>query len=130
VTRMGPSSNRQGIGTLIFILVGPIVWAAHLTLVYGSQSSLCAFNAGEDGSGGNSAVVAIILFATIAGIGAVGFSAVHPSFVHALIARAAPPAEQAEFIVTIMRILAGLSILAMLYAGLGAIILPACHQLR
>lgn len=129
MTRMEPSSNRQGIGTLIFILTGPIVWAAHLTLVYGSQSSLCAFNAG-DGSGGNSTVVAIILFATIASIAAVGFSAVHPGFVHALIARAAPPAEQAEFIVTIMRILAGLSMLAMLYAGLGAIILPACHQLR
>jgi hypothetical protein len=127
---MGSSSNRQGIGTLIFILVGPIVWAAHLTLVYGSQSSLCAFDLGEDGSGGNRAVVGIILFATIAGIAAVGFSAVHPSFVHALITRAAPPAEQAGFIVTIMRILAGLSMLAMLYAGLGAIILPACHPLR
>ena len=82
------------------------------------------------GHGNPDAVVVIILFATIAGIAAVGFSAVHPAFVHALIARAAPPAEQAGFIVTIMRILAGLSMLAMLYAGLGAIILPACHQLR
>ena len=127
---MGYSSNRQGIGTLIFILVGPIVWAVHLTLIYGSQSSLCAFNLGEDRSGGNDAVVAIILIATAVFVAIVGFSAVRASFVHTLIARADPPEEQFGFIVTIMRILAGLSIVAMLYAGIGAVILPACDQLR
>jgi hypothetical protein len=130
VTRMGPGSNRQGIGTLVFILIGPIVWAMHLTLIYGSQSSLCAFNLGEDRSGGNVAVVAIILVATIVCIGTVGFSAARASFVHALIARADPPTEQVGFIVTIMRVLAGLSILAMFYGGLGAVFLPACDQLR
>lgn len=130
MTRMGSSSNRQGIGTLIFILIGPIVWAVHLTLIYGSQSSLCAFHLGEDRSGGNSTVVAIILLVTIMNIATVGFSAVRASFVHALIARGAPPAEQARFIVTIMRILAGLSMLAMLYGSLGAIFLPACDPLR
>lgn len=130
MTHMGYRSNWQGIGTLVFILVGPIVWAAHLTLIYGSHASLCALNMGEDGSGGNGAVAAIILFATIAGIAAVGFSAVRPGFVHALIARIAPSAEQVGFIVKIMRVLAGLSMLAMLYTSLGAVILPACEPLR
>jgi hypothetical protein len=127
---MGTPSNRQGIGTLIFILFGPIVWAVHLTLIYGGQSSLCAFHVGEDKSGGNTIVVAIILITTAVLIAAVGFSAVRANFVHTLIARAAPCAEQIGFIVTIMRILAGLSILAMLYAGIGAVLLPACDQLR
>jgi hypothetical protein len=126
---MGPSSNRQGIGTLIFILVGPIVWAVHLTLIYGSQSSLCAFNLNED-RGENSAVVAIILLVTALSIAVVGFSAVRPNFIHALIARGMPPTEQAKFIVTIMRVLSGLSILAMFYAGLSAVFLPACDPLR
>lgn len=130
MTRMGYRSNRQGIGTLAFILIGPLVWAVHLTLIYGGQSLLCAFNPGEDASGRNVAIVAIILAATIAGIAAVGFSAARPAIVHALIARGALPAEQAGFVVTIMRVLAGLSILAMIYAGLGAVILPACGQLR
>lgn len=130
MTRMGPNSNYQGIGTLIFILLGPIVWAVHLTLIYGSQSTLCALNLGEDRSGGNDTIVAIILAATAACIAVVGFSAVRASFVHALIARADPPAEQVGFIVTTMRVLAGLSILAIFYAGLGAVILPACDQLR
>lgn len=128
--RMGPRSNYQGIGTLIFILLGPIVWAVHLTLIYGSQSTLCAFNPGEDRSGGNDTIVAIILAATIACVAVVGFSAVRASFVHALIARAAPPVEQVGFIMTIMRVLAGLSILAMFYAGLSVFILPACDPLR
>ena len=130
MTRMRSSSNRQGIGTLIFILLGPIVWAVHLTLIYGSQSSLCAFHLGEDRSGGNSGVIAIILLVTIVSIATVGFSAVRASFVHALIAQGTPPAEQAKFIVTIMRVLAGLSILAMFYGGLGAVFLPACDPLR
>ncbi|SFO36145.1 hypothetical protein [Nitrosospira briensis] len=126
---MGSSSNHQGIGTLIFILVGPIVWTLHLILIYGSQSSICAFNLSADRSEEN-AVVAIVLVATIVCVAVVGFSAVRVRFVHALIARGDPPADQMGFIVTIMRILAGLSILAMFYAGLGAVILPACDQLR
>ena len=30
------------VGTLVFILLGPIIWAAHLTLMYAAQSVLCA----------------------------------------------------------------------------------------
>ncbi len=127
--RMKYRSNRQDMGTLVFILTGPIIWAIHLTLVYGSQSSLCAFNAGESATGRN-VVVGIILAVTVLCIAATGYSAARPGFVHALIARASLPAEQAGFIVTVMRILAGLSILAMFYAGLGAVMLPACEQLR
>lgn len=129
MTRMRSSSNRQGIATLIFILIGPIVWAVHLTLIYGSQSSLCAFNLSED-RGENSTVVAIVLLVTAVSITIVGFSALRPNFIHALIARGIPPTEQAKFIVTIMRVLSGLSILAMFYAGLSTVFLPACHPLR
>lgn len=124
------SSHRQGIGTLVFILVGPIIWAVHLTLVYGSQSSLCAFNLVEDRSGGTDAIVYIILAATALFIAAAGFGAVRASFVYTLIAGTDPPLEQIGFIIATMRILAGLSILAMLYVGLSAVILPACDQLR
>ena len=127
---MGITSNRQGIGTLVFILFGPIVWAVHLTLIYSSQSSLCAFNLAEDRAWGNNAIVYIILIATAVFIVVAGFSAVRASFVYALITRTDPPPEQIGFIITVMRILAGLSIVAMLYAGLGAVILPACGQLR
>ena len=128
--RTGSRSNLQGMGTLVFILVGPIVWSVHLTVIYGSQSLLCALNLSEDRSAGNAVVVTIILVATAVCIAAVGFSAVRTRFVHALIARGDPPADQMGFIVTIMRVLAGLSILAMFYVGLGAVILPACDQLR
>ncbi|SCY09732.1 hypothetical protein SAMN05216420_102287 [Nitrosospira sp. Nl5] len=127
---MGTNSNRQGMGTLVFILFGPIVWAVHLTLIYGSQSSLCAFNPGEDRAGGDGLVISIILAATAVCIAIVGFSAVRAGSVHALIARVAPPAEQVGFILATMRVLAGLSILAMFYGGLGAVILPGCDQLR
>ncbi|MDN5751791.1 MAG: hypothetical protein L0H15_00730 [Nitrosospira sp.] len=127
---MTPNSNRQGIGTLLFILTGPIVWAAHLALIYSSQSSLCSFDPGEGGAGGRDAIAAIILAVTAVGVAAVGSSAFRARSAHGLTARADLPAETITFIVTIMRVLAALSILAMLYAGLGVVFLPACDSLR
>jgi hypothetical protein len=106
------------------------MWAVHLLLIYGSQSSLCAFNSVEDGSGRDTTIIAIIQFATVVCIATVGFSAVRARQVHASIARADPPPEQTRFIMTMMRVLAALSILAMFYAAMGSVILPVCDQLR
>ena len=39
------NSPRQMIGTLVFLIAGPILWAVDLTVIYGAQSSLCAFGA-------------------------------------------------------------------------------------
>lgn len=124
------SSNRQMIGTLIFIMTGPILWAAQLTLIYGSQSSLCAFGVGV-GSGGNNPLAAgAVIGATVLCMILAGVALARPEASFGLITGVTTPGDQWRFLRAVMRILTGLSLLAMLYAGLGAVLLPACAQLR
>lgn len=124
------ASNRQMIGTLIFIMIGPILWAAQLTLIYGSQSSLCAFGIGVGADGGNALAAGIVVAATVLcmALGAVAMA--RPETSYGLITGAHVPDEQWGFLIRVMRVLAGLSLLAMFYAALGAVLLPACAQLR
>lgn len=118
------------IGTLVFVMVGPILWAAHLMLIYGSQSSLCAFEVGL-GLGGNSPLAAgAVLGGTVLCMVLSGEALAKPEATFGLITGIAEPGNQWHFLRAVMRMLTGLSLLAMLYAGLGAVLLPACAQLR
>lgn len=120
---------RRTIGTLVFLLIGPLAWAAHFTVIYGAQSSLCAFDAGETAAGTNPLAGLIILVATLAGIGGVALAAWRPFPVLSWLAPGEAPHDRA-FLAFVMRALAALSGLAMLYAGIASIVLPACAQLR
>ena len=58
---MTPYQNtRRTIGTIVFLLAGPILWSLHLTLIYGPQSALCATGQGTGTDGDNPAVVASV----------------------------------------------------------------------
>ncbi|GLQ55343.1 hypothetical protein [Devosia nitrariae] len=124
------SSNRQMIGTLIFILIGPILWALQLTLIYGAQSSLCAFEVGIGANGGNVLAAGTVIGASVLCMALAVAAFVMPGASYRLITGASSPDDQWPFLTSVMRILAGLSLLAMLYAALGAVLLPACAQLR
>jgi hypothetical protein len=118
-------SNRQMIGTLVFLLIGPIIWAADLTIIYGAQSSLCAFRALDQGSVG---VLVVATTAVLILLDALVLLRPHRFF--RLLTSAPPPAAQWDFLRGTMRLLAALSGLAMLYFGAAALLLPACAQLR
>jgi hypothetical protein len=124
------ASTRQMIGTLVFIMLGPILWAVQLTLIYGAQSSLCAFGVGVGSDGGNMLAAGIVIAASAMCMVLAGVALARPDASYGLITSAGVPSEQRGFLVGVMRLLAGLSLLAMLYAGLGAVLLPACAQLR
>lgn len=119
------NSSRQMIGTLVFILTGPILWAAELTAIYGAQSSLCAFGAVPQVTVGW-LVIAISLVLLLADIVAI----VRPFPLFNLLVGGSPPPDQRAFILGAMRGLGSLSALAMLYFMLAATFLPACAQLR
>lgn len=118
-------SSRQMVGTLTFILAGPILWAVDLTAIYGAQSSLCAFDALSQPIVGWLVIAISALLALAAGI-----AAVRPRPLFGLLAGAPPPAEQWQFLQGAMRLLVGLSVLAIAYFTLAATLLPACAQLR
>jgi hypothetical protein len=123
------SQPRRTIGTLLYLLAGPLLWAAHLTVIYGSQSSLCAFDIGETAAGNNSLATTVILVATAVCIGLVVAMTLRPQSIFGWLALGEVSPDR-PFLVWAMRLLSALSVLAILYVGLAAIILPACAQLR
>lgn len=120
---------RRTIGTLIYLLIGPLLWAAHLTVVYGSQSSLCAFDLGEATNGSNGLATALVVVATLLCIGLIALVVWRPHPVLGWLAPGEPPLDR-PFLTWVMRALSALAALAILYAGVASVILPACAQLR
>ncbi|MHA6298328.1 hypothetical protein [Devosia sp. CAU 1758] len=119
------NSSRQMIGTLVFLIAGPILWAIDLMLIYGAQSSLCAFGALPLPG------VSIIVGGTSVGLALMAGGIwlwPEPSF--RTLAGTSPPTDQWPFLRGTMRLLAALSALAMLYFAAAALLLPACGGLR
>ena len=119
------NSPRQMIGTLVFLIAGPILWAVDLTVIYGAQSSLCAFGALPSSLIGIMVGSASVVLALVAA----GIS-IWPRPAFTVLTGTAPPGEQWSFLRGATRILAALSALAMLYFAAAAMLLPACGGLR
>jgi hypothetical protein len=118
-------SSRQMIGTLVFILIGPILWALHLTVTYGAQSSLCAFDAASE-----TFITGMIIGSAAVFIGLIVLAMLQERSCFALLTGTSPSKEQWPFLKTLMKLLGALSILGMVYFSLASLILPACAQLR
>ncbi|KKB12731.1 hypothetical protein VE25_05740 [Devosia geojensis] len=117
-------------GTLVFLCLGPLLWAVQLTLIYGPQSSLCAYGIGTGQGGSNLLVAGLILIVSALCMGLAAAALLRPGAAYELATGTRPSGETWPFLTWVMRALAALSLLAMLYAGLGALLLPACAQLR
>ena len=105
------------------LTLGPLIWAAHLAVVYAVHSFGCArdlFGAGLFGLDQPQLVIAGATVFAILGIGA-GLP----------IRVSAQPVEQEQSFERGVAIgLAGLSIFGVLAAGAAAVIIPACAALR
>lgn len=121
--------GKLQLGVLIYIISGPLIWAAHLFVVYAAQSVACTFIAPPGPGVGNVVSVSVIL-ATIAGAIATGWLCLRPSGVKASLFGNASHVSPSIFENSLMRLLAGLSLVGILWAGMAAMILPACGALR
>ncbi|WP_338721248.1 hypothetical protein [Devosia sp. XK-2] len=119
------TSSRQMIGTLVFLIFGPVLWAANLTVIYGAQSSLCAFGALPP-----AAIALLIGAATLALVAAAILALIWPAGLFHRLTGVSAPAEQWPFLSGVMRLLAGLSVLAMIYFGAAILVMPTCAPLR
>jgi len=124
-------TGRDAVGifpAIAFYLFGPLVWAAHLTFVYGPQSAICAF-----GKGAPSADMAVQWLLGGVTAGSLALIALAIAFPFALAValrfhRVADPEDR--FAVRVMRLLAWLSLAGVLWAGATGFILDPCAQLR
>lgn len=121
--------TRSGgiVGTILFMLFGPIVWAVHLGVSYALHAALCAADDRLPLSpsdlpwllGGATAIAALALAAALAIPGTVRTTL-----------RAVNEGEQAAFATTVMRILSLLSLFGVAYFGLAMLVVPVCLPLR
>ncbi|QYO76057.1 hypothetical protein [Devosia salina] len=118
-------SPRQMIGTYVFLITGPILWAINLTLIYGAQSSLCAFAAWPAGT-----IKVLVGAISILLVGCAGAAMLWPEIVLRALAATSPPEDQWPFLKGAMRLLTGLSALAMTYFALAALFVSGCDALR
>lgn len=122
--------RREGsiVGTLVFMLFGPIVWALHLLVAYGTHASLCATAASEPVA--NAALHLVLGGATIAAAIGLTIAAVRPPLVRWMLRAVPATSAEAGFATNVMQILVLLSLLGVTFAGLAMMLLPLCSQLR
>jgi hypothetical protein len=119
-------SARSAVGTLVFLALGPIVWALHFTLVYASQSTMCTLLV-VPASAGNATPIGWTVGAIVAtSVAMLLLAMVRPLVVWRLLARRLPDAGGTAFGVSVMRWLSMLSLLAMLYTLMALFTLPSC----
>ena len=131
-TRQAGASHARGstAGTILYLLLGPIIWAAHMTAIYFSQSMLCAHGLANSSVAGIDVVPGIVAAATIAAL-AILFAAILLPGSTARIARAAgSPIAERTFHRRIMAALAILSAVGVAWAGLAVIFVQDCPPLR
>jgi hypothetical protein len=104
-----------------FLLAGPILWAAHLFLVYGPQSALCAMGR-PDGP-----VTMLVLLVTAVFAVPLAVLLAAPGTAVRLLRLGT---EDRRFSVSVMRWLSALSLAGVLLAGAAALLVDPCAQLR
>jgi hypothetical protein len=126
LTRLKPAGHT--VGTIIYILFGPIVWAVHLLLIYGFQSAGCALT-GYSRDLAFYGTWGIVLITAIAAL-KLGFAAVRPNLLERSLGADVWTGNLRAGNRAMMRLLAGLSIYAILASGLAPLIVPICASLR
>ncbi|GGE49464.1 hypothetical protein GCM10007276_28270 [Agaricicola taiwanensis] len=120
------SQHRSATGALVFLLLGPLVWSIHFFIIYAAHASLCALTGGM----GTVWITVIILAVTALGALALVSAALGPMPVYRLLVRHPGGDEETRFLIAGMRLLAGLSTLAIIWGGTAVLVLPLCAQLR
>jgi len=115
------------VGTMLFILFGPIVWAAHLGVSYAAHAALCA--AGDRLPLGANALPWVLGAATVVAVLVITIAMLSPQLVRAPIG-AVREGEDARFATAVIRTLGLLSLMGVGYFGLTMLLLPLCLQLR
>jgi hypothetical protein len=111
-------------GIVFAVLFGPLVWAAHLAVLYGAHASVCAAASTVGGGGPPSPIVPALALATAIALGLVSLPLAFPKrFDGFLSARAE---DEKRFLLSLMRWLAGLSVVAVLANGVALLTVPPC----
>lgn len=110
-------------GIVLAVLFGPIVWAAHLLIIYGTHAVVCA-GAGH-GVGTTAPLVSVFAAATALALVLVAVPLVAPRRLAGLLYHRQAEKEE-RFLLSLMRWLGGLSLVAVAANGIALLMLSAC----
>ena len=116
---------------LLYLLAGPLVWAAHLFLVYAPQSALCAFRITRPVTIEPLLITVYVAAVTALAAAVLVLALWRPGTTASLFrARRFLDGENGQFMISVMRLLSVLSLAGVLWAGATALLLDPCPQLR
>ncbi|WP_119421691.1 hypothetical protein [Desertibaculum subflavum] len=118
----GARASASGVGTLVYLTSGPILWALHLLVIYGAQPLVCMTSA-EAGT-------ILVSIATPAFAALTAAAMTWPDRLARLLRATVESLELGRFHRSVLRWLGFLSLLGIVWAGATAAIIPACEQLR
>ena len=117
-------------GGIFYLLMGLVIWAAHLLLVYGPQSALRAFRANGMIAVAPFAITALVGVLTVISMAALALVMWRPRQVARLLRFEAAAETDRRFATSVMRLLTALSFAGVTWAGSVALFLDPCAQLR
>lgn len=125
------STVRRGstVGTILFMLLGPIVWAAQFTALYFSQSVLCQIGTVKADAIGDTINLAIWLV-TVAAASLIAAALLVPTRFEALLGADAWQTEQRDFHRRTMAVLSIMALLAIAAGASGTMLIDECGALR
>jgi hypothetical protein len=126
---MNDEQTQSAPGTIVYVLLGPIVWAIHFGAIYFFQSLMCAREIAFD-TVGNLDGQLMIVAATVAALAIVAAFVLAPERVAVAVKAASAGSDQRAFQTRLMRLLALLSAVGIAFAGWAAILIPSCPALR
>jgi hypothetical protein len=110
-------------GIFFAVLYGPLIWAAHFTVLYGAHASVCA--AASRVGGPPDWILPMLALATLIALALVSLPFAFPRrFAGFMSARA--PEDESRFLVMLMRWLAALSLVALVANSIALLIVPPC----
>ncbi|MGE0233033.1 MAG: hypothetical protein AB7O39_16070 [Flavobacteriaceae bacterium] len=118
-----PDTKPSAVGTLAFINAGPIIWAIHLTLIYGGHTLLCTPLQMREIAG------PYVLAVTAAALLALGAFLLRPHFWASACGLPPTTADRPQYD-SLARLLATLGVVAVAWAGATAFFLSACVAAR
>lgn len=123
-TATAPASERSATGTIFYILLGPVLWAAHLTLIYFLHSMLCAHVVAVH------AIPALVVVATGVAVVVIALPMLAPKAASSVFRASGWSEEALSFYARLMRGLALLSLAGVVWGGATALVIPECAALR
>lgn len=115
------------VGTLVFMLFGPLVWGAQMTLAYAAHASLCA--AGDRLPLGAGALPWVLGGVGLLALVVLGTALAWPAPLRHLL-RAPGETEEGSFAQGVMRLLALLALFGSVFLSMTMLLVPLCQQLR